>query len=161
MQRVKPIILCALISLAMCLSVGMSALTIDDIAVKNNRIIELDQEITIAEKNKKLAEIKNSSVQPETIALPRPTFTRREPDLAVIAVHGAPNSPVVDVQYQDTVLQKKRGDIMPDGWQLTAIGKDSVTFSKKRNRKPDLIKILGIGAALGGNTLSDRPVAEN
>ncbi len=149
MQKVNTAVHYALYSMLLCFSVRLSALTIEDIAVKNNKIIELDQDIAIAEKYKKLAEIKNSSMQSETLALPRLAAMRRDQNMAVISVHGAPGNPVVDVQYGDTVFQKQIGDVMPDGWRISAIGTDSVTFRKKIKRKPDFIKTTGIGIVAG------------
>jgi len=136
------------------LPTNLHAVTIEDIAAKNNKLIELDQEIAIAEKNKKLAELKNSFVQPEIVALPKITAPtaltaltalRHDENIGVIAVHGTPADPVVDVQVGDTVLQKKLGDATPDGWQIVQIDRDSVTFRKKMPRKTDAIKTVGIG----------------
>jgi len=154
MQRAEWVTRSMVCGMLACSCPNLTALTIEDIAVKNNKIIELDQEIAIAEKSKKLADIKSSSMQPETIVLPRPAAIRRDQTMAVISVHGASASPVVDVQYGDLVFQKKLGDVMPDGWQIAAIGSDSVTFRKKTNRNPELIKTLGIG-------LGNEPVSGN
>ena len=126
-------------------SATLHAVTIDEIAARNNKIIELDQEIAIAEKNKRLTEIRSSVLQPETIALPRTAAARRNESLAVLSVHGVPGNPIVDIQYGETVLQKKLGEATPDGWQISVIAHDSVTFRRKVGRKPDLIKTLGIG----------------
>lgn len=112
-------------------SINSMAITIDEMAEKNNKIIELDQDIAIAERTKKLAQLKNESIQPETITLPKAVLTRRDESISVLSVHGAPTDPVVDVQFGDHLLYKRRGDVLPDGSQITAIGHNSVTFNKK------------------------------
>lgn len=123
------------------LSVHVHAITIEEMAEKNNKILELDQDIAIAEKLKKLAQLKGESMQPETVQLPKTPPTRREEYLSVLSVHGSPADPIVDVQYGDRLLQKRRGEALPDGWQITAIGHSTVTFQKK-----DAVKTVSIGA---------------
>ena len=73
------------------------------------------------------------------------TAVRGDENLAVVSVHGTTGNPVVDVQYGDSVLQKKLGEALPHGWQITAIGNDSVTFRKKIGRGPEIFKTVGIG----------------
>ena len=126
-------------------SVHANAITIEELAEKNNRLIELDQDIAIAEKNKKLMEIKSSSNQSDTIALPRVARPKQEESMQVLAVHGVPGNPIVDVQYGNSLLQKKIGESLPDGWEIAAVANTSVTFSKKIANKPSLVKVLGIG----------------
>jgi len=144
MQKIKPL---AVMLLGLGLSAGpVQAVTLEEIAAKNNKIIELDQEIVIAEKNKKLAEIKASYGQSDTIVLPKIGTVRHEDHIAVIAVHGAPVDPIVDVQYGATLLQKKRGEVLPDGWQIADVEPSSVVFIKKAHgKKPPLIKKIAIG----------------
>jgi len=124
----------------------LHAVTIDDMAARNNKIIELDQEIAIAEKNKKLAELKGSYLQPEPILLPRLSPVHQEEPMTVIAVHGAPGNPTVDVQYGDELWQKRRGEMLPNGWEIADVGTHSVTFKKTQNSKrPPLIRKISIG----------------
>jgi hypothetical protein len=135
----------ALFGLVMVCSMSANAITLEEMAEKNNKIMELDQEIAIAEKNKKLAEIKNSVAQPDLLVLPKVAAIKREESMQVLSVHGSPANPIVDVQYGDTLLQKQRGDAMPNGWRITTVGENSVTFTKRSAKKPDLIKTMGIG----------------
>jgi len=144
MQKIRSL---AVMVLALgCSPDCVQAVTIEEIAAKNNKIIELDQDIVIAEKNKKLAEIKASYGQPDTIVLPKIGTNRHEDRIAVIAVHGTPLDPIVDVQYGATLLQKRRGEVLPDGWQISDVGSGSVTFIKQSNsKKPPLVKKVPIG----------------
>lgn len=126
-------------------SVSLCAITIEEMSEKNNKIIELDQEIAIAEKNKKLADLKNATNQPEIFALPKIGYEQRDDHISVLSVHGVPDKPIVDVQYGEMLLQKRIGEFLPGGWEISAVGNTTVTFTKKIAHKPQVIKTVSIG----------------
>ena len=126
-------------------SIHAYAVTIEDLAEKNNKLIELDQEIALAEKSRKLMELKNGLVAAETIALPKIAAPKPEESIQVLSVHGVPGNPIVDVQYGDLFLQKKIGESLPDGWEITAVARATVTFTRKITGKNDMTRTVGIG----------------
>jgi len=141
-MRATNTIICSLLTAC---SIDANAITIDELAERNNKLIELDQEIALAEKSRKLLDLKNGFTQTDTITLPKPVTPKPEESMQVLSVHGAPGNPVVDVQYGELFLQKKIGEAMPDGWEITSVEKTSVTFTKKVFKKNDEVKIVGIG----------------
>ena len=108
-----------------------SAITIEEVAEKNNQIIELDQEIAIAKKNKELIKLKSETQQPEVASTPAFVTPTRNESMAVLAVHGSLSDPTVDIQYGEMLLHKRHGESLPNGWKISAIGKTTVTFNKK------------------------------
>lgn len=139
------ITLCGLITL---ISPTSGAITIEEMAEKNNKILELDQDIVIAEKNKKLAQLHDETFSSQTILLPQIVPTNRNDNIFVLSVHGSPSNPIVDVRYDGMLLHKRRGEALPDGWKITSIGNNAVTFNKKVPAKPDIIKTVSIGHGL-------------
>ncbi len=147
----------AVCGLMASLSVQVSAITIEDMSGKNNQLIELDQEIAIAEKHKKLTQLKNDVYQPEIRVLPASAISGRDESLSVLSVHGSPSDPIVDVQYGGVLLQKRRDEAMPGGWKIASIGYSSVTFRKKFPNKPDVVKTVSIGQGVLTGQEDSRP----
>lgn len=140
-------VMCGLI---MLISKTTSAITIEDMSEKNNILLELDQEIAIAEKSKKLAQLNNEtlltqSLSTQTLLVPQTEPVNHDNNMLVLSVHGSPSNLMVDVQYDGLLLHKRRGETLPNGWKLTAIGSNTVTFNKKIPNKPDIIKTINIG----------------
>ena len=121
------------------------AITIEEISEKNNKIIELDQDIAIAERNKKLLQLNNEISPPGNVAT-KNVPSKIEELISVPSVHGTPTNPIVDVQYGDSLLQKHRGETLPDGWKIVGIEKNTVNLSKKIPHRPDVIKRVRIGS---------------
>ena len=144
-------IYCGMLTLAVASS---NAMTIESMADKNNQLLELDQDIAIAEKSKKLTELKSRSVPLDTILLPKAATDY----ISVLSVHGSPQNPIVDIQYGGAMYHRRRGDNLPEGWKIIVIDNATVTIVRSLAGKTKETRTLLIGQHAMSSVPGNLPV---
>lgn len=162
--------------LAGCCSAA-AAMTFDQLAEKNARFIELKVDLAIAKAESDLADQRNRA-QGATLAgkvpaieilsakggvpvpLAPPAAVRLAPaekpapvpgaDIFLNSVHGKAGRYAADFQHNGTALSRRVGEIIFDGWQVSAIAYPEVTLVKRAAApaQKDSCKRLTIGISI-------------
>jgi type IV pilus biogenesis protein PilP len=133
---------------------GALAVTFEQLAQKNARLIELKADLALAKAETELADARNKGqasatanvekvpaiqVLPKTPPAPAPTpVPKAVPQeevaeakaLVLMSIHGKMGSLVADFQYGDTTLSRRVGDRIQDNWQIVRIAFPGVVMKR-------------------------------
>ena len=111
-------------------SAGAHADTIGDLSAKSRQLADLSQDVEIAKKSNELQQlgIANGSIAPPRKA----TADTDKPaeDFSVIALHGDPNNPIVDIFFSGVKYERRRGEMAVLGWTVDSISRNGIKFCK-------------------------------
>lgn len=137
-----------------CLSIfvsfgSASAVTIEELSARNNRLIELNQQIELAKQEKTLADWKQiSSPDAGVVKAQKAPKSSLVEDMYVKSVHGNLSAPQVEMMIGGIASTKAIGDSLGEGWVLDSVSASYVTIVKKgnvKNKVQDQHKTLVIG----------------
>lgn len=155
MSKINVIGLFTLAALSVCAHTSW-AMTIAQLKENNNKVLELDSQIVIAKKTAELAPFKvvpPAKVQIGKRAATAPDESGPEEAFKINAIHGDASNPVADIQYQNTILQRKRGESAFNGWKVVSIAGGEVRMARTAKKGKEQTKTLYLSINAGQSSI--------
>jgi hypothetical protein len=169
MSRVKAIFSIA----ALLVGTGAQGVTFAELAQKNNRLVELTVEFSIAKKEAEIADLKTrmASQGGQALAIRVPAIlpagpsattgaraanrqedqeNSKDKEIVLNAIHGNAANPTGDFQQGNVPMTRRRGEPLFDGWVVQAIDYPEAVLVRRGQGRREQIQRLRLTAANPG-----------